>query len=204
LSSIGDESKKKYPDLFSEVLNKPVKQQQLCRAIQSSLKPGVVKVPAAATKPDQVLSEEFARKYPLRILIAEDNAVNQKLALRMLDKLGYHNIEVAQNGLETVQKFSSEFYEVILMDVQMPEMDGLEATRRIRAMTGRQPVIIAMTANAMQGDREICLRAGMDDYVSKPVKLEIAVNVLEKWALEIQAKQRAFTPISDRGPEVPG
>jgi signal transduction histidine kinase/DNA-binding response OmpR family regulator len=194
LSSIGDESKKKYPDLFSEVLNKPVKQQQLCRAIQSSLRPGVVKVPVAATKPAQVLSEEFARKYPLRILIAEDNLVNQKLALRVLDKLGYHNVEVAQNGLETVQKFSSEFYDVILMDVQMPEMDGLEATRRIRAMTGRRPVIIAMTANAMQGDREICLRAGMDDYVTKPVKLEIVVNVIEKWALKIQAKREELHP----------
>jgi signal transduction histidine kinase/CheY-like chemotaxis protein len=194
LSSIGDESKKKYPDLFSEVLNKPVKQQQLCRAIQSSLRPGVVKVPMAATKPAQVLSEEFARKYPLRILIAEDNVVNQKLALRVLDKLGYHNVEVAQNGLETVQKFSSEFYDVILMDVQMPEMDGLEATRRIRAMTGRRPVIIAMTANAMQGDREICLRAGMDDYVTKPVKLEIVVNVIEKWALKIQAEREELHP----------
>ncbi|MCD9014814.1 response regulator [Parachryseolinea silvisoli] len=194
LSSIGDESKKKYPDLFSEVLNKPVKQQQLCRAIQSSLRPGVVKVPMAATKPAQVLSEEFARKYPLRILIAEDNVVNQKLALRVLDKLGYHNVEVAQNGLETVQKFSSEFYDVILMDVQMPEMDGLEATRRIRAMTGRRPVIIAMTANAMQGDREICLHAGMDDYVTKPVKLEIVVNVIEKWALKIQAKREELHP----------
>jgi signal transduction histidine kinase/DNA-binding response OmpR family regulator len=194
LSSIGDESKKKYPDLFSEVLNKPVKQQQLCRAIQSSLRPGVVKVPVAATKPAQVLSEEFARKYPLRILIAEDNLVNQKLALRVLDKLGYHNVEVAQNGLETVQKFSSEFYDVILMDVQMPEMDGLEATRRIRAMTGRRPVIIAMTANAMQGDREICLRAGMDDYVTKPVKLEIVVNVIEKWGLKIQAEREELHP----------
>lgn len=194
LSSIGDESKKKYPDLFNEVLNKPVKQQQLCRAIQASLRPGIVKVPVVATKPDQVLSEEFAMKYPLRILIAEDNAVNQKLALRVLDKLGYHNVEVGQNGLETVQKFSSEFYDVILMDVQMPEMDGLEATRRIRAMSGRQPVIIAMTANAMQGDREECLNAGMDDYVSKPVKLEVAVNVLERWALEIQTKREAVHP----------
>jgi len=199
LSSIGDESKKKYPDLFSEVLNKPVKQQQLCRAIQSSLKPGVIKVVAPANGAKPVLSEDFAMKYPLRILIAEDNAVNQKLALRVLNKLGYQNIDLAQNGLEAIEKLANEFYEVILMDVQMPEMDGLEATRRIRAMAGKYPVIIAMTANAMQGDREECLHAGMDDYISKPIRLDEIVNVLERWALEIRVKQEEIPPTSDRG-----
>lgn len=191
LSSIGDESKKKYPDLFNTVLNKPVKQQQLCRAIQSALRPDVKKVPVAveALQPKQVLSEHFAEKYPLQILIAEDNIVNQKLTIRVLNKLGYQKIDVAQNGVETIEKFTEQFYEVILMDVQMPEMDGLEATRRIRAMNGRRPIIIAMTANAMQGDREECLQAGMDDYISKPIKLELAVNILEKWALELQSKQ---------------
>lgn len=191
LSSIGDESKKKYPDLFNTVLNKPVKQQQLCRAIQSALRPDVKKVPVAveALQPKQVLSEHFAEKYPLQILIAEDNIVNQKLTIRVLNKLGYQKIDVAQNGVETIEKFTEQFYEVILMDVQMPEMDGLEATRRIRAMNGRRPIIIAMTANAMQGDREECLQAGMDDYISKPIKLELAVNILEKWALELQTKQ---------------
>jgi CheY-like chemotaxis protein len=86
--------------------------------------------------------------------------------------------------LEALEKFAASFYDVILMDVQMPEMDGLEATRNLRAMTGDRPAIIAMTANAMQGDREECLRAGMDDYISKPVKLEILVSILEKWALK--------------------
>jgi CheY-like chemotaxis protein len=86
--------------------------------------------------------------------------------------------------VEALEKFAAQFYDVILMDVQMPEMDGLEATRNLRAVTGDRPTIIAMTANAMQGDREECIRAGMDDYISKPVKLEILVSVLEKWALK--------------------
>ncbi len=188
LSSVGDESKKKYPDLFMAVLNKPVKQQQLCRVIQSALRPGGTLVTADVQKAKQLLSEEFAVKYPLRILIAEDNPVNQKLAIRLLNKLGYKKIDVVQNGVEVLEKLKHQFYEVILMDVQMPEMDGLEATRRIRGASGDQSVIIAMTANAMQGDRDECIQAGMDDYISKPIMLEIVVNVLEKWALEIKRK----------------
>lgn len=188
LSSVGDESKKKYPDLFSAILNKPVKQQQLCRAIQSSLRPGGIHVTAETQKPKQVLSDEFAKRYPLRILLAEDNPVNQKLAIRVLNKLGYTDIDIAHNGSEAVHKLTQQFYNVILMDIQMPVMDGLEATRRIRALPGERPIIVAMTANAMQGDREECLRADMDDYISKPVKLETLVDVLEKWALEVSKK----------------
>ncbi len=184
LSSVGDETKKKYPELFNAVLNKPVKQQQLCRVIHSALRPEGTLVTVEAHKPKHTLSEEFASKYPLRILIAEDNPVNQKLATRVLSKLGYKDVDIAVNGLEALEKFSASFYDVILMDVQMPEMDGLEATRNLRAMTGDRPAIIAMTANAMQGDREECIRAGMDDYISKPVKLEILVSILEKWALK--------------------
>lgn len=184
LSSVGDETKKKYPDLFNAVLNKPVKQQQLCRVIQSALRPEGMLVTVEAHKPKHTLSEEFAAKYPLRILIAEDNPVNQKLAMRVLNKLGYKQVDIAVNGVEALEKFATQFYDVILMDVQMPEMDGLEATRNLRAITGDRPVIIAMTANAMQGDREECIRAGMDDYISKPVKLEILVSILEKWALK--------------------
>jgi signal transduction histidine kinase/CheY-like chemotaxis protein/ligand-binding sensor domain-containing protein len=189
LSSVGDETKKKYPELFNAVLNKPVKQQQLCRVIHSALRPDGMPVTVEAHKPKHTLSEEFASKYPLRILIAEDNPVNQKLATRVLNKLGYKEIDIAVNGLEALQKFSASFYDVILMDVQMPEMDGLEATRNLRAMTGDRPAIIAMTANAMQGDREECIRAGMDDYISKPVKLEILVSVLEKWALKADSEK---------------
>jgi CheY-like chemotaxis protein len=186
LSSIGDESKKKHPGLFSAVLNKPVKQQQLSRVLHAALNPERKNVAVDEHKSRQVLSEDFARKYPLRILVAEDNVINQRLATRVLNKLGYHNIEIAQNGLEAVEKFDTQFYDVILMDVQMPEMDGLEATRMIRLKQYQQPVIISMTANAMQGDQQECLKAGMDDYISKPVKLETLMDTLEKWASKIR------------------
>jgi signal transduction histidine kinase/CheY-like chemotaxis protein/ligand-binding sensor domain-containing protein len=189
LSSVGDENKRKHPNLFTAVLNKPVKQQQLCLTIQSALRPEDTFTVAQMGNTRQVLSEEFAEKFPLRILIAEDNPVNQKLATRVLNKLGYKQIDMAHNGLEAIEKSAEQFYEVIFMDVQMPEMDGLEATRQIRTRTtGERPVIIAMTANAMQGDREECLRAGMDDYLSKPIKLEFVVSILEKWASEISAR----------------
>lgn len=110
------------------------------------------------------------RDRPLRVLLAEDNPMNQKLALRLLSRMGV-TADVANDGLEAIAANARERYDVILMDVQMPELDGLEATRRIRARgTDHRPWIIAMTANAMEGDREACLAAGMDDYVSKPIR----------------------------------
>lgn len=179
LSSIGDENRHKHPHLFSAVLNKPVKQQQLSRVVQSALRPEsaatIIQDPPV-TK--QTLTADFAVKYPLRILLAEDNVVNQKLTIRVLNKLGYKNIDIAQTGLEAIEKFNEQFYEVILMDVQMPEMDGLEATRLIRLKQYHQPIIISMTANAMQDDREMCLQAGMDTYISKPIKLEELTGAL--------------------------
>lgn len=188
LSSIGDESKKKHPGLFAAVLSKPVKQQQFSRVLHSVLRREGESAPHEEQKTKQVLSDDFATQYPLRILIAEDNPINQKLLIRVLNKLGYHGIEVANNGLEAVEKFDEKFYDVLLMDVQMPEMDGLEATRMIRLKQYYQPIIISMTANAMQGDREECLKAGMNDYISKPVRLEALVSVLEKWALHLREK----------------
>jgi signal transduction histidine kinase/CheY-like chemotaxis protein/ligand-binding sensor domain-containing protein len=190
LSSIGDESKKKYPDLFHAVLNKPVKQQQLKSVTHSAIR-REKETSFAEHKPNQVLSAEFASQFPLRLLIAEDNPVNQKLIVRILNKLGYMDIAMANNGFEAVEKFNELFYDMILMDVQMPEMDGLEATRLIRLKQYHQPVIISMTANAMQGDREECMKAGMDDYISKPVKLEALVTLLEKWAVHISSKVNA-------------
>ncbi|MEO8472704.1 MAG: two-component regulator propeller domain-containing protein [Chryseolinea sp.] len=186
LSSIGDESKRKHPGLFSAVLNKPVKQQQFREVLHSVLRPQDEMNPQEEQKSTQVLSADFAKKHPLKILIAEDNPINHKMIIRVLNKLGYQQIEIAHNGFEAVEKFNEQFYDVILMDVQMPEMDGMEATRMIRTKQYHQPVIIAMTANAMQGDREQCLKAGMDDYVSKPVKLETLVSVLEKWSITIK------------------
>jgi CheY-like chemotaxis protein len=109
-------------------------------------------------------------RHPLRILLAEDNAVNQKLALRLLAQASY-TAEVANDGLEAVDAIERGAFDVVLMDVQMPELDGLEATRRIRAAWPERPIwIVAMTANAMAGDREACLAAGMNDYISKPIR----------------------------------
>jgi signal transduction histidine kinase/ligand-binding sensor domain-containing protein/CheY-like chemotaxis protein len=138
--------------------------------------------PVAKTTP--TLSAQFADEFPLRILIAEDNPVNQKLMRSVLGKLGY-GPDVAQNGYEVLDHLEAAPYDLILMDVQMPDLDGLETTRRIRAAEGRQPRIIAMTANALREDREACLAAGMDSYISKPFKLEELKRILQltsEWA----------------------
>jgi signal transduction histidine kinase/ligand-binding sensor domain-containing protein/DNA-binding response OmpR family regulator len=181
LSSVGDERIKQHPGLFSSILTKPVKQSMLCKNILAELRKTDKSV-AQEQKVKQKLHTDFARRYALRILVVEDNPVNQKLAARVLSKLGYVP-DAAWNGLEAVQAVNKVHYDVLLMDMQMPEMDGLEATRKIRSSTGiQQPVIIAMTANAMQGDRDQCLQAGMDDYISKPIDLEELVGLLEKWA----------------------
>ena len=121
-----------------------------------------------------------AARHPLRILLAEDNAVNQKLALRLFTLMGYE-ADVAANGIEAVDAVERQSYDVVFMDVQMPEMDGLEATRQIRARhADNGPRIVAMTANAMEGDREACFAAGMDDYVSKPIRVHELLEALEK------------------------
>jgi CheY-like chemotaxis protein len=125
--------------------------------------------------PEAPIGEEI----PLEVLLAEDNAVNQKVALRFLERLGYRADAVA-NGLEAVTTLQHRKYDLVLMDLQMPEMDGFEATREIRRRLPitRQPKIFALTANAMQEDRDLCFSAGMDDYISKPVKMhEIAETI---------------------------
>ena len=125
----------------------------------------------------------MAARHPLRILLAEDNVVNQKLALRLLAQMGYR-ADIAANGLEAIHAVERQTYDVVLMDVQMPELDGFEASREIvrRWPRERRPRIVAMTANAMQGDRELCEAAGMDDYVAKPVRVEELVAALERSA----------------------
>ena len=177
LTSIGDEIKSKHPGLFSAVLSKPFKQSQLfkelCRLFQ---KPGAITVTEA--KPAGLFDQGFASQNPLNILVAEDNAINQKMILRVLEKLGY-SASLAVNGYEVIEKLEHEYYDLILMDVQMPEMDGLEATRIIRENHKKQPFIIAMTANAMIEDRDECLRAGMDNYIAKPVKVELLMTMLK-------------------------
>ncbi|MEO7214753.1 two-component regulator propeller domain-containing protein [Mucilaginibacter sp.] len=178
LSSIGDETKKKFPGLFSSVLTKPVKQHLLWRSISGVLKNQKEALPPAE-KNARLLNEEFAQEFPLSILVAEDNAINQKLIERILNKLGY-KIGIAENGIEVLRMLIGNQYNLILMDVQMPEMGGFEATGKIRLQNIPQPYIIAMTANAMAEDRDICINAGMDDYLAKPMKLESLMALLKQ------------------------
>ncbi|HEY9047147.1 MAG TPA: two-component regulator propeller domain-containing protein [Ohtaekwangia sp.] len=189
LSSIGDERNEQFNQVFSSVLSKPVKQNTLYKNILMTLRKND-KPSAQEDKTARTLRDDFALQYPLHILIAEDNPVNQKLARHVLNKLGY-TPDIVSNGLEALEALAASRHNLILMDVQMPEMDGLEASRKIREQPGTQPVIIAMTANAMQGDREQCIKAGMNDYISKPVNLEELMKTLQKWALSLQTKQEA-------------
>jgi signal transduction histidine kinase/DNA-binding response OmpR family regulator len=171
LSSIGQPLTDEHRDVgFAAVLSKPVKpsqlQDQLCQIVEAL--PGPTP-PVAGPLP----REPAAAIGDLRILVAEDNPANQRVALRLLERLGYQ-ADFAASGREVLERLSRDPYDVVLMDVQMPEMDGLEATRAICARwpAGTRPRIIAMTAEAMEGDREACLAAGMDDYVVKPVRLD--------------------------------
>lgn len=126
---------------------------------------------------------------PPRILMAEDNPINQRVGKLILQRAGY-SIDLVGNGLEARDAHQACSYDVILMDCQMPTMDGFEASRQIRALDQPQPVIIAVTANALAGEREKCLRAGMDDYLSKPFQAEQLVSVVKKWLALGAARRR--------------
>lgn len=128
----------------------------------------------------------LAEKYPLRILLAEDNPINRQLAVLILDKMGY-SCGVAENGKEVLDHLQKEPFDLIFMDIQMPEMDGLEATRHIRRGRGKQPVIIAMTANTTRKDRDDCITEGMNDFLSKPVHLDELIRMMENWGQTINA-----------------
>jgi PAS domain S-box-containing protein len=181
---------------FAAYLTKPIKQSQLYNLVSEIFgqedadlppaNPAAVPTTSSRIKPGQpdAIDSSLAERYPLQILLAEDNSFNQKLATHLLKQMGYR-ADLATNGLEAVQSVERQHYDVILMDVQMPEMDGLEASRQICARWPRdqRPKIIAMTANAMQGDREMCLAAGMDDYISKPIRIAELAAVLERAAV---------------------
>jgi CheY-like chemotaxis protein len=150
-------------------LSKPVKPAALRDALIGALG-GRVERTAPRSAEKLSTDAELGARHPLRVLLAEDNPVNQKLALRLLERMGYA-ADVANDGLEVIAALEAAAFDIVLMDVQMPELDGLEATRRIRERWPDRAIrIVAMTANAMEGDREMCLAAGMDDYVSKPIR----------------------------------
>src|SRR5262249_54390178 len=160
-------------------LTKPVRQSTLFDAIATALGPAqaLPAEPAAVAVPDHAVR-------PLQVLLAEDNQVNQMTATTMLEKLG-HGVVVANNGRQALQKMNEQKFDVVLMDVQMPEMDGVTATGEIRKSeqgTGEHIPIVAMTAHAMKGDREKCLEAGMDDYVAKPLRRKDLADVLARVA----------------------
>jgi signal transduction histidine kinase/CheY-like chemotaxis protein len=185
LSSVGADKVPTHSQVFSSVLTKPIRQEALCKLILHQL--GTDSQAQEEASPVKKLSPQFANEHPLSILVAEDNIVNQKLAMRVLEKLGYQPA-LAGNGLEVLEKIKDNPFDLILMDIQMPEMDGIEATRTIRGYNDRQPLIIAMTANAMEEDRDICLRSGMNDFLAKPLKPGDLVTLLEKWSAHTQLK----------------
>jgi CheY-like chemotaxis protein len=169
-------------------LTKPIKPGQLQAALLS-----VVSAPSAVEKraapPEGKLNSALAQRLPLRILIADDNLINQKVAVRLLQKMGYQ-ADRANNGLEVLGALEEQPYDLIFLDVQMPELDGLETSRRIRHRQResrphphfQQPItLVAITANAMEGDREKCVEAGMNDYVAKPVHPEALQGIIERW-----------------------
>ncbi len=163
--------------LFAGYLAKPLRQSQLFDTLMTLLAQDAAPRQAAPSK--TTLDAGMAGRHPLRILLAEDNVVNQKLAMRLLQQMGYR-ADLASNGIEAVECVQRQTYDVVLMDVQMPEMDGLEAAKEItsRWSASERPRIVAMTANAMQGDREMCMAAGMDDYLTKPIRVERLVEAL--------------------------
>ena len=184
LTSLGEQEGELAGLNFDAFLGKPIKPSQLFDVLVniSVGKPVTHQVREQVTT--STFDESMGREFPLRILLTEDNANNQKLALLVLSRLGYR-ADVAGNGIEALEALQRQSYDVVLMDVQMPEMDGLEATRRIRKKrpNNQTPWIIAMTANAMQGDREMCLEAGMNDYVTKPIRIEqVTTSLKQSWS----------------------
>ncbi|MGH9665203.1 MAG: response regulator, partial [Bryobacteraceae bacterium] len=174
-------------DLIAFVLSKPVKPSLLFNRLQATLESARLDADCAEDSFDSRLAERL----PLRLLVAEDNPVNQRVIERFLERIGYR-ADIVANGLEALASLGSHAYDAVLLDVHMPEMDGLEVARRVgeRFPHSTRPRLIAMTASAMSGDRETCLAAGMDDYISKPLRMQALQDALERCAPD----WRAVTP----------
>jgi CheY-like chemotaxis protein len=183
LSSLGqsnDHSRAELDEIgFAEVLSKPIKPSPLLNALVSIFAGRPVRVIDRAARKKPAFDETLAEKLPLRILLADDHPTNQKLGRMILKRLGYAS-DVAGNGVEVLEAVARQPYDLVLMDIEMPEMDGMEATRRILSdyPEGKRPKIIAVTANAMEGDREKFIKAGMSGYVSKPIRVPELVEAL--------------------------
>ncbi len=170
---------------FNGFLSKPIRRKQLYRVLENILVGKSLADDNNDTKQPKIVtkfSATEAKKHSLGILLVEDNPVNQKLAKLMLTRAGY-KVEVAKNGAVAVDKFinAPQDFDLIFMDIQMPEMDGIEATKVIREKGFSDIPIIALTAHAMKGDKDACLDAGMNDYITKPIKRELVLNILKKW-----------------------
>ena len=188
---------------FATCLTKPIKPAQLFESLVRVVS-GIRTAPAAKTV--QKLDPKLSTRLPLRVLLCDDNLINQKVATRVLGQMGY-TTTVAGNGIEALQAIEAAPFDLVFMDVMMPEMDGLEATKEIRLRQQERAthknfktpmIIVAMTASAMPGDREKCLAAGMDDYLSKPVRPEDVRAVIERWATK--AALDSVTPANDSAP----
>ncbi|MCP2730295.1 GAF domain-containing protein [Symplocastrum sp. BBK-W-15] len=182
---------------FAAILTKPIKQSQLHDILVQVMGGKPIKVRSSYPISPQI-DPDMASRLPLRILLAEDNVVNQQVGLHLLRRLGYR-ADVAGNGLEVIEALRRQFYDVVFMDVQMPEMDGLAAAKYICSEWSiyQRPRIVAMTANAMQGDREICLQAGMDDYISKPIRIEELVRALNQCQSELEVRGERLEVIEE-------
>lgn len=194
--------------IFSSCLHKPIKPAQLFHALQQ-VRRGTKETQAMAS-PGPRLDSTLGSRFPMKILLVDDNAINQKVASRLLQQMGY-STDIAGNGIEAVNAARQSPYDLILMDLQMPEMDGLEATRRIRTMQQSGeitsvPRILAMTANVLQNDRAACSAAGMDDFVPKPIQPDFLQKTLERWGqqtLNERSSQPAPKPVASKSAPLP-
>ena len=180
-----EDIQKKVELYFKIILTKPIRQEQFFDAVENIFNTSASILPAL-NQPKPRLDASIAEAIPLKMLLAEDNPINQKLTSRLLKKMGYE-IDIVPDGLAAVDTVLNNKYDLVFMDMQMPKMDGLEATRKIIESLGKahSPKIIAITANALQEDREKCIAAGMDDYISKPIEINKLLTVIREWGVKL-------------------